>query len=123
MRILLVEDHELNRELARDLLMLAGHDVITAVDGASFRAELRGSIQIVLLDILLPDTDGVTLVKALRKGPFANLRVVALTAQARSSEVNEFLAAGFDGILTKPIDTRTFVADVERMAFTPRSAS
>ena len=118
LRILLVEDNALNQELARDLLESEGHEVAIARDGREFRERLArgGPIDLVLLDILLPDADGVTLVRELRAGADAALPAVALTAQALNGDVERFLGAGFDGVLTKPIDTRTFVAEVVRYA-------
>jgi CheY-like chemotaxis protein len=117
MRILLVEDNRLNQELARDLLEAAGHVVDIAGDGVAMRAYLHGfTPDVVLLDVLLPGSDGVTLLGELRRSPLAALPVVAVTAQALPGDVERFLAAGFDAVVTKPIDTRSFVVEVERHA-------
>jgi len=117
MRILLVEDNRLNQELERDLLEAAGHTVDIAGDGAAMRARLAEvTPDIVLLDVLLPGSDGVTLLGELRRSPHAALPVVAVTAQALPGDLERFTAAGFDAVVTKPIDTRTFVAVVEQQA-------
>jgi CheY-like chemotaxis protein len=117
MRVLLVEDNRLNQELERDLLEAAGHTVHIAADGDAMEACLaKTTPDIILLDVLLPGRDGVVLVGQLRRSRFSRLPIVAVTAQALPGDVERFLAAGFDGVLTKPIDTRTFVAEVERRA-------
>ena len=115
----LVEDHPLNRELACDLLQVEGHQVTVAVDGAAFRRLLEGgpSPSIVLMDIGLPDADGVALLGELRALPrYSRVPVVALTAHALAGDEARYRAAGFDLVLTKPIQARTFVAAIERLA-------
>jgi CheY-like chemotaxis protein len=118
LRILMVEDNALNAELVRDLLEMAGHSVVVACDGADFRDRLvHDPPDIVLMDLLLPDADGRDLLGELRRaGRFEHVPVVALTAQALSGDADRLLSAGFDGVLNKPIDTRTFVASVRDLA-------
>jgi CheY-like chemotaxis protein len=121
LRILLVEDNALNAELARDLLEVAGHSIEVAVNAAAFR-RLIGSeaFDIVLLDLLLPDGDGRALLGELRReARFAKTPVVALTAQALAGDTERLLAAGFDGVIHKPIESRRFAATVERLAAPP----
>src|SRR5262249_40129582 len=117
-RVLLVEDNRLNRELARDLLEAAGHDVELAGDGEDLRRYVEKSERpdVVLLDVLLPGPDGVELLGELRRSRLADVPVLAVTAQALPADLARFRAAGFDAILTKPIDTRSFVREVERLA-------
>ena len=117
--VLLVEDNALNQELTRDLLEMAGHSVTVADDGDMLRAFVSRDIapDIILMDVLLPGADGVSLLRELRAiSRFRGIPVVAVTAQALAGDQQRFLDAGFDGVLTKPIDTRTFVADVEKYA-------
>ena len=116
--ILLVEDNPLNSELARLLLELEGHRVDVVADAATFRRALDGEIpEIVLMDILLADGDGVALLHELRaSGRFPGRTVIALTAQALAAEVERLMSAGFDAVMTKPIDTRTFASEVARIA-------
>ena len=119
LRILLVEDNVLNQELARDLLELAGHDVTVAHDGEALRTIIGRDTapNIVLMDVLLPGTDGVTLLHELRAlSEFRIVPIIAVTAQALAGDQQRFFEAGFDGVLTKPINTRTFVGDVEKYA-------
>lgn len=119
LRVLLVEDNRLNADLARDLLEAEGHAVAVAIDAAAFRGSLKASDppDVILMDILLPDGDGITLLGEARGDPrYRRIPTIALTAQALAGDASRFQAAGFDAVLTKPIDTRTFVASVERCA-------
>ena len=78
--IWLVEDNPMNVELARDLLEAGGHSVTVATSGAALRALARGgrAPSIVLMDILLPDSDGVTLMQELRAQPrLAHVPIIA----------------------------------------------
>lgn len=118
MKILVVEDHPLNLELTTTVLELRGHEVDAAVDGAALRRYLADGAapEAVLMDIQLPDVDGVTLLEELRAiARFESLPVIALTAHALEAEGHRLLAAGFDAVMTKPIDTRRFAADVEEV--------
>lgn len=122
--VLLVEDNPLNAELACALLEVEGHSVVHAPGAAEFRVRLREAPppDIVLMDILLPESDGVALLGELRaESRYARVPAVAVTAQAVAGEIARLLAAGFDAIITKPIDTRTFVATVVRHAYERRA--
>lgn len=119
LRVLLVEDNPLNQELVRDLLEVAGHDVTVAADGETLREIVAHTAapNVILMDVLLPGADGVTLLRELRaRTELDVVPIVAVTAQALTGDLQRFLEAGFDGVLTKPINTRTFVADVEKYA-------
>ena len=117
LRVLIVEDDRLNAELARDLLEARGHDVELAPDAATFRATMAAGTRpsIVLMDIRLPDGDGVELLHEARRD-MPGVPVVAVTAQALAEERLRLAAAGFNAVLTKPIDTRSFGAEIERLA-------
>jgi len=117
--VLLVEDNLMNQELARDLLEASGHRVRIVENADGFRRCLRegGTTDIILMDVLLPVTDGVTLVRELRSSTFLpGVPVIAVTAQALTGDSERFLSCGFDAVITKPIDTRTFVGAVKRYA-------
>jgi two-component system, sensor histidine kinase and response regulator len=119
LRVLYVEDNRLNQELVRDLLEAEGHLVELAGDGLAFRERVKAGDQpdIILMDILLPGVDGVTLLRELREaGRWGRVPVVAVTAQALSGDRQRLLEAGFHAVLEKPLDTRTFVHDVVRHA-------
>jgi len=112
--ILIVEDNPLNAELATDLLQAKGfrvHSAETARAGIKLAREL--SPDLILMDFNLPDMDGVDAAKFLRTDPVTrHLRIVGLTAHANGSELAG-LDAGFEGFLTKPIDTHTFAESVK----------
>lgn len=109
-RALLIEDNDRNRKLARAALEMAGFDVVSAATGSEgIEAALNGEFDVVLLDIQLPDMDGVRVLEALRAGTTTrSLPVVAVTASAMQSDRIRLLDAGFDGFITKPIDVPTF---------------
>jgi CheY-like chemotaxis protein len=106
--VLVVEDNDKNLKLVRDLLQLRGYQVLeahTAEQGLGLAAEHTPDL--VLMDIQLPDLDGVSALKRLRaEPPTAGIPVVALTAFAMKDDRERFLSAGFDGYLAKPIDIR-----------------
>jgi CheY-like chemotaxis protein len=120
LHVLLVEDNRLNQELIGDLLALAGHRVDIVEDGEQLRRRIATgeAPDVILLDVLLPGgSDGVMLLGELRRLQRMRLTpVLAVTAQALAPDLARFAAAGFDAIITKPIDTRTFVAEVEKYA-------
>ncbi|MBX3232451.1 MAG: response regulator [Labilithrix sp.] len=114
-RVLVVEDHPMNRMLVRELLEHRGHEVAEACDVEEARGALtRGAPDIVLLDIQIPGGGGPAVLDFIRASPALRaLPVVAVTAQAMTGDRERFLAAGFDGYVSKPIDTRSFCATIE----------
>lgn len=117
LRVLIVEDDRLNAELARDLLEARGHEVELAPDAVTFRGFVAAGMRpnIVLMDIRLPDGDGVELLHEAR-GTLVDIPIVAVTAQALAEERLRLAAAGFAAVMTKPIDTRAFGPEIERLA-------
>ncbi len=113
-KILVVEDNPQNWELVEFLLEDAGYAVRLAADAAEMRRELAvGLPDLVLMDIQLPGVDGMALVSEIRAMPEAGkLPVVALTAHAMRGDRERFIAAGFDGYISKPIDVATFADQV-----------
>jgi signal transduction histidine kinase/ActR/RegA family two-component response regulator len=104
-RILLVEDNEVNRLVARKILEKAGLAVQMAHNGAEALALLeKESFDLVLMDIQMPEMDGLEATRRLRAEPrFANLPIVAMTAHAMSGDRELSLAAGMNDHITKPI--------------------
>ena len=104
----------MNMELAVDLLEAAGHEVFKAME-AETGVELARSHQpeLILMDVSLPGMDGLAATQELKADPATrNIPIVALTAHAMKGDEEKAIAAGCQGYLTKPIDTRTFVATV-----------
>ncbi len=119
-KILIIEDNVLNLELATDLLEANGFTVAsapTAEEGLRLARELFPDL--VLMDFSLPGMDGLSATKQLKTDPATrHLTVVGLTAHAMKGDEELALNAGCDGYLTKPIDTRTFVATVKHFIAT-----
>jgi CheY-like chemotaxis protein len=115
-KILIIEDNLLNLELATDLLEANGfvvHSAQTAEEGLRLARELLPDL--VLMDFSLPGMDGLSATQNLKADPLTRrLIVVGLTANAMKGDEELALHAGCDGYLTKPIDTRTFIATVTR---------
>ena len=111
-RVLLVDDNELNLKLASELIDLWGHDVTPANHGSN-ALELFNSqaFDLVILDIQMPDIDGVTLLHMMRSHkPDEKVLFVALTANVLNNEAGRLLDLGFDYFLGKPIDEDKFHA-------------
>ena len=115
-QILVVEDNERNMRLFCDVLQASGYRTLEATTGESaVELALEHGPDLVLMDIQLPDIDGVEALARLRADEHsASLPVLALTAQAMEGDRERFLAAGFDGYLSKPVDIAEFVATVKR---------
>ncbi len=115
-RILVVEDNEKNMKLFRDVLEATGYDTLEATTGRqAVELATEHSPDLVLMDIQLPDFDGIEALGQLRADArTASVPVLALTAQAMEGDRERFLAAGFDGYLSKPVDVADFVATVKR---------
>jgi two-component system cell cycle response regulator DivK len=114
--ILIVDDHEPNRRLARDVLQFAGFRTLEAaggVEGLSLAVEHRPDL--VLMDIRMPDLNGREAVQKLKDDErTAAIRVVALTSSTMKGDRERFLADGFDGYLEKPIRVREFPDQIRR---------
>ena len=115
-RVLVVEDNEKNMKLFRDVLAATGYRTLEATTGGqAVDLATEHLPDLVLMDIQLPDIDGVEALGRLRADErTATLPVLALTAQAMEGDRERFLAAGFDGYLSKPVNVADFVATVRR---------
>src|ERR1700676_4026130 len=113
-RILIIEDNLLNLELATDLLEANGF-VVSSAQSAEEGLRMAREIlpDLVLMDFGLPGMDGLRATKAIKANPATrHLTVAGLTAHAMKGDEGIALNAGCDGYLTKPIDTRTFIASI-----------
>jgi two-component system, cell cycle response regulator DivK len=113
--ILIVEDNENNLELVRDILEYNGYRTLEARSARDGVDQARsGRPDLILMDIQLPDADGVTALGELKaEATTADIPVVALTAFAMKEDRQRFAGAGFDGYLSKPIDIKTFPDQVK----------
>ena len=114
-RILIVEDNPLNRLLIHDILELRGHQVIEAATVDEARqtlSELRPDL--LLLDVQIPGGGGEAIIREVKKrDDLADLPIIAVTSLAMPGDRERLLSIGFQGYLSKPIDTRTFGAAIE----------
>ena len=112
--ILIVDDNEANLKLIRGLLAGVGYEVRAALDAEEALAVLRTfRPRLILMDVQLPGMDGLELTRRLKADRATNgIIVIALTAYAMHGDEEKALAAGCDGYVTKPIDTRTLPATV-----------
>jgi len=106
--ILVVEDNEQNRTLVKDVLEFHGFLVIGAANGADGVARAREFLpDLILLDIQMPVMNGFAALQALRDDPASRrIAVIALTSFAMKGDREKIMAAGFQGYIAKPIDTR-----------------
>jgi two-component system cell cycle response regulator DivK len=120
--VLVVEDNEKNMKLVRDVLGFHGFRVVEADTGEECLATASTlDPDVILMDIELPGMDGATALAQLRADPgTADIPVVALTASAMQADRERLLAAGFDAYMVKPIDVRTFPAEVRSYCRQPR---
>jgi two-component system, sensor histidine kinase and response regulator len=115
-RILLVEDNDLNQEVASEILRSAGGVVSLATDGAEAVAKVKeAAYDIVLMDVQMPVMDGLAATREIRKLPqFAALPIIAMTANAMREDKDRCLEAGMNDYITKPIDPDAMFATLQR---------
>ena len=115
-QVLVVEDNEKNMKLFRDVLQATGYSPLEASSGEpALELAAKQAPALVLMDIQLPDLDGAAALQRLRADErTARVPVLALTAQAMQGDRERFLAAGFDGYLSKPIDVDELIETVRR---------
>ena|SRR5262250_1428180 len=115
--ILIIEDNEKNRKLARDVLQVKGYKTIeseTAEDGLKLAGDKSPAL--VLMDIQLPGMDGITALKQLRANPQTmSVPVIAITASTMTNNRQAMLAEGFNGYQSKPISVKDFLEEVRRV--------
>jgi two-component system cell cycle response regulator DivK len=115
-RILVVEDNEKNMKLFRDVLSATGYRTLEArTGGEAIELATANPPDLVLMDIQMPDVDGVEALRRLRAdGRTAGIPVLAVTAQAMQGDREHFLAEGFDGYLSKPVNVRELIGTVRQ---------
>ena len=107
-KILIVEDNDQNRLLLRDLLTYHGYVVLEAKNGVTgIELARQEKPDLLLMDIQMPVMDGLSAGKMLKGDPLlGRLKIIALTSFAMRGDREMVLAAGFDGYIPKPVDTR-----------------
>ena len=107
-KIMIVEDNTNNSSLLLDILTFRGYEVTVATDGQEGVTLARKLMpDLILMDIQMPGMDGMTAGSILKGDPLtSSLKIIALTSFAMQGDREKFLAAGFDGYLAKPVNTR-----------------
>jgi len=108
--ILIVEDNEKNMKLVRDILQHQGHTTLEAVTGADgVRIAKEAKPDLVLMDIQLPDIDGITALRQIRAEPLLDATpVLAVSASVMPDEQQKIVTSGFDAFIIKPINLKQF---------------
>jgi two-component system cell cycle response regulator DivK len=114
--ILIVEDNEKNMKLVRDILQVKGYTTIEATTGGEgIRLAHERRPDLILMDIQLPDIDGISALRQLRaSAELAGTPVVAVSASVMPEDQQKIVASGFDAYLTKPINIKQFLETVQR---------
>jgi len=114
-RILVVEDNETNMYLIRFILKNKGYQVIEAITGEEgVELALKEKPDLVIMDIQLPGIDGLETTRRIRESKAGKeLPIVALTSHAMVGDKEKALKAGCTGYIEKPINTETFIAQIE----------
>jgi len=122
LRILLVEDNLVNQRVATRLLEKKGHQVSVADNGrAALHAYARAPYDVVLMDVQMPEMDGLEATAAIRRheaernGAGRRVPIIAMTAHALSGDRERCLAAGMDDYVPKPIQSRALFEAIERV--------
>jgi len=125
LRVLLAEDNPINQKLAVRLLEKRGHGVVVAGNGrAAVEAATREAFDLILMDIEMPEMDGLSATAAIRLrereaagagATVSHVPIVAMTAHAMQGDAARCLAAGMDGYVTKPIRVAALFEEIERV--------
>jgi len=112
-KILIADDNAQNLYLARFLLENKGHEIEEVVNGAlAVEAAEKDYYDLILMDIQMPVLDGLEATRQIKSKDNAPV-IVALTAKAMSGDAEDILAAGCEGYIVKPIESRNFSSQVE----------
>ena len=114
--VLLVEDNEINQQVAREILEGAGLNVTLANDGQeAVNAVKENNYDAVLMDVQMPVMDGYTATREIRKDDrFKELPIIAMTAHAMTGDEDKSLESGMNGHVTKPIDPDQLFATLQK---------
>ena len=120
-RVLVAEDNELNREIMRETLALEGFETLLAEDGqqavALFEAAPVGTVDVILMDLLMPNLDGCGAARAIRALPRADaktVRIIACTANASAEDRDKALQAGMDDFIPKPVNVEELLQKLQQ---------
>jgi two-component system cell cycle response regulator DivK len=114
--ILIVEDNEKNMKLVRDILRHNGHATIEApTGGEGVRLASEKKPDLILMDIQLPDIDGIEALRRIRQDRALDaVAVIAVSASVMPDDQQKIVTSGFDAFVTKPINLKQFLETVKR---------
>jgi two-component system cell cycle response regulator DivK len=117
-RVLLIDDHEDNRRIVRDLLTSVGYELLEATTGEEGVAMAeRERPDLILMDIQLPGFDGYEATRRIKANPALHaIPIIAVTSYALSGDDQKALAAGCDAYVTKPFSPRALLARIREYA-------
>jgi len=115
--ILIVEDNEKNMKLVRDILRHNGHATIEApTGGEGVRLASEKKPDLILMDIQLPDIDGIEALRRIREDRALDaVAVIAVSASVMPDDQQKIVTSGFDAFVIKPINLKQFLATVQRL--------
>jgi len=115
--ILIVEDNEKNMKLVRDILRHKQYTTLEAVNGLDgVRIARESRPDLVLMDIQLPDIDGIEALRRIREeASLDRVPVIAVSASVMPDDQQKIVTSGFDAFVTKPINLKQFLATVQRL--------
>jgi signal transduction histidine kinase/CheY-like chemotaxis protein len=116
-RILLAEDNPVNQKLAKMVLTKAGYQVDVVSNGNEAVDKYLtdpGAVDLILMDIQMPEMDGIKATKVIRKNGFGDIPVIAMTAHAMKGDKERCLEAGMDDYITKPIKRESIFEMLEK---------
>lgn len=124
-KILLVEDHEMNRDMLSRRLIRKGYEVTIAVDGVQgVEMAQKTHPDLILMDMSLPIKDGWTATREIKGDPDTkHIPVIALTAHAMSGDREQAIAAGCDDYDTKPIELQRLLNKINKFLPPPQPPS
>lgn len=113
--MMVVDDNPANLKLASDVLEIEGYDICRCIDAEDAIKRIPDfQPALILMDVALPGMDGIQLTRKLKsERSTADIVIVALTAFAMKDDRERLMSSGFDGYITKPINTRSFGKEVE----------
>lgn len=121
LRVLLVEDNEINLEIAEDMLENLGCDIVTATDGLEavdkFKQSEEGSIKCILMDVMMPRMNGYEATKAIRalnRKDAAKVAIIAMTANAFAEDIRMSHEAGMNDHISKPIEAKRVIDAIKK---------
>jgi two-component system, cell cycle response regulator DivK len=114
--ILIVEDNDKNMKLVRDILRHNGYQTLEATTGAEgVRIAIESRPDLVLMDIQLPDIDGIEALRRIRAEPALDrVPVIAVSASVMPDDQQKIVTSGFEAFVTKPINLKHFLETIKR---------